>query len=180
MIGRRKRPDGLPFRLYAHYGKHKVSFGYKLPNGRWAFRLSAPAHNKEALAEIRKQAIERAEALNGDAVEPGTLEALAEFYFDWQEGLPASAVRRRSHSTRTAARRSSSSQCSANCRRSPSNRSTSTATSTSARRWAHPRKRTRKSPSSPRSSSSAGAAANWKRTRAAASSTTRRSRASVT
>ncbi|WP_412021926.1 hypothetical protein [Burkholderia cepacia] len=68
----------MPFRLYANYGKHKVSFGYKLPNSRWAFRLSAPAHNKEALAEIRKQAIERAEALNGDAVEPGTFEALAE------------------------------------------------------------------------------------------------------
>ncbi|WP_157633029.1 hypothetical protein [Burkholderia ubonensis] len=93
MIGRRKRPDGLPFRLYANYGKHKVSFGYKLPNGKWAFRLSAPARNKETIAEIRKQAIERAEALNGNAIEPGTLEALVARYFEWQEGLPATDER---------------------------------------------------------------------------------------
>ncbi|KVK99272.1 hypothetical protein [Burkholderia territorii] len=99
MIGRRKRPDGLPFRLYAHYGKHKVSFGYKLPNGRWAFRLSAPARQKDAVAEIRKQAIERAEALNGDAVEPGTFEALADAYFDWQEGLPHTDERRKAQIT---------------------------------------------------------------------------------
>ena len=99
MIGRRKRPDGLPFRLYAHYGKHKVSFGYKLPNGRWAFRLSAPAHNKEALAEIRKQAIERAEALNGNAIEPGTVEALVARYFEWQDGLPHADERRKAQST---------------------------------------------------------------------------------
>ncbi|MBR8301510.1 hypothetical protein KDW49_12400 [Burkholderia dolosa] len=99
MIGRRKRPDGLPFRLYAHYGKHKVSFGYKLPNARWAFRLSAPARQKDAVAEIRKQAIERAEALNGDAVEPGTFEALAEAYFDWQEGLPHTDERRKAQIT---------------------------------------------------------------------------------
>ncbi|KUZ95462.1 hypothetical protein WI40_17170 [Burkholderia ubonensis] len=97
-IGRRKRPDGLPFRLYANYGKHKVSFGYKLPNGKWAFRLSAPARNKETIAEIRKQAIERAEALNGNAIEPGTLEALVARYFEWQEGLPTSDERPRSHS----------------------------------------------------------------------------------
>ncbi|MBU9133047.1 hypothetical protein KTD17_08540 [Burkholderia multivorans] len=93
MIGRRKRPDGLPFRLYAHYGKHKVSFGYKLPNGRWAFRLSAPARQKDAVAEIRKQ------ALNGDAVEPGTFEALSDAYFDWQEGLLHSDERRKAQIT---------------------------------------------------------------------------------
>lgn len=99
MIGRRKTPDGLPFRLYPRYGKHKVSFAYKLPNGKWAYRLSAPAHNKEAIAEIRKQAIERAEALNGDAVEPGTVEALFERYFSWQYGLPLDSELRKASST---------------------------------------------------------------------------------
>ncbi|NYH21435.1 hypothetical protein [Paraburkholderia bryophila] len=99
MIGRRKRPDGLPFRLYASYGKHKVSFGYKLPSGKWAFRLSAPAHNKDAIADIRKQAVERAEALNGDAVEPGTVEALIEDYFEWQERMAASDERRKAQIT---------------------------------------------------------------------------------
>jgi integrase len=99
MIGRRKRPDGLPFRLYPNYGKHKVSFGYKLPNGKWAFRLSASSHNKEAIADIRKQAIERAEALNGDAIEPGTVEALIEHYFEWQENMPRTDERRKAQST---------------------------------------------------------------------------------
>lgn len=78
MIGRRKSPDVLPFRLYARYGKHKVSFAYKLPNRKRAFRLSAAASNKEAIAEIQKQAIERAEALNGNAIEQGTVAALFE------------------------------------------------------------------------------------------------------
>lgn len=99
MIGRRKTPDGLPFRLYARYGKHKVSFAYKLPNGKWAFRLSASANNKEAISEIRKQAIERAEALNGDAVEPGTIEALIERYFDWQDQMPHDSEMRKAQAT---------------------------------------------------------------------------------
>jgi len=29
MIGRRKSPDGMPFRLYERLGKFKVSYGYK-------------------------------------------------------------------------------------------------------------------------------------------------------
>ena len=33
MIGRRKSPDGMPFRLYERIGKFKVSYGYKLPDG---------------------------------------------------------------------------------------------------------------------------------------------------
>ncbi|TAM50175.1 MAG: hypothetical protein EPN57_20345 [Paraburkholderia sp.] len=99
MIGRRKSPDGLPFRLYPRYGKHKVSFAYKLPNGKWAFRLSAPAQNKEAIAEIRKQAIERAEALNGDAIEPGTVAALFERYFKWQDEMPVDSEMRKAQIT---------------------------------------------------------------------------------
>ncbi|ALP62795.1 site-specific integrase [Paraburkholderia caribensis] len=99
MIGRRKSPDGLPFRLYARYGKHKVSFAYKLPNGKWAFRLTAPVHNKEAVADIRKEAIERAEALNGNAVEPGTTEDLVKKYFTWQDAMPVTDERRKAQST---------------------------------------------------------------------------------
>lgn len=99
MIGRRKTPDGLPFRLYARYGKHKVSFSYKLPDGKCAFWLSAPTHNKDAIAEIRKEAIERAEALNGDAVEPGSMEDLIAKYFAWQYRLPAESELRKAAST---------------------------------------------------------------------------------
>ncbi|GJH31398.1 hypothetical protein CBA19CS91_01595 [Paraburkholderia hospita] len=99
MIGRRKSPDGLPFRLYARYGKFKVSFAYKLANGKWAFRLTAQANNKEAVAEIRREAIERAEALNGNAVEPGTVEDLIRKYFAWQEDMPVTDERRKAQST---------------------------------------------------------------------------------
>lgn len=107
MIGRRKTPDGLPFRLYARHGKHKVSFGYKLPDGTWAFRLSAPAGNREAIAAIRKEAIERAEILNGDAVEPGTCEALIARYFKWQESMPKGSEMRKAQITLDENRRES-------------------------------------------------------------------------
>lgn len=99
MIGRRKTPDGLPFRLYARYGKHRVSFAYKALNGTWAFRLSAPTGNAEAIAGIRKEAIARADELNGDAVEPGTTEALIDAYFRWQDGMRHDDERRKAQGT---------------------------------------------------------------------------------
>jgi integrase len=88
VIGRRESPDGLPFRLYVRKGKFKVSYGYKLPNGKWAFRLTAPATDLEAIAEIRRQAIERAEVLNGNSIQDGTTADLIKRYFLWQESLP--------------------------------------------------------------------------------------------
>lgn len=68
MTGRRKSPDGLPFRLYRRTGKFKVSYWYKLPSGAWAFNLTASVNNADAIAEIRKRAIQKAEELNGNAV----------------------------------------------------------------------------------------------------------------
>ncbi|WP_348699589.1 hypothetical protein [Duganella fentianensis] len=91
MIGRRNSPDGLPFRLYIRKGKFKTSTGYKQPDGKWEFRLSAPTNNPEAVAKIRKDAIERAEVLNGKVVGPGTVAALFKKYFEWQESCPAAA-----------------------------------------------------------------------------------------
>lgn len=88
MIGRRKSPDGMPFRLYEYIGKHKVSYGYKLPNGTWAFRLTAPASDKDAVALIKTQAVDKANALNGNAPVLGPLESLVKQYFDWQYALP--------------------------------------------------------------------------------------------
>jgi integrase len=101
MIGRRASPDGLPFRLYQRAGKFKVSFGYKLASGVWAFKLSAPANQPDAVAKIRKQAIERAEELNGNAVQAGTVASLIEKYFTWQEALKPSDARRKAASTLT-------------------------------------------------------------------------------
>jgi integrase len=55
----------MPFRLYERIGKFKVSYGYKLPDGTWAFRLTAAASDKDACARIRAEAIDRANELNG-------------------------------------------------------------------------------------------------------------------
>ncbi|MBR8294956.1 hypothetical protein KDW63_12255 [Burkholderia cenocepacia] len=151
-----------------------------MPNGRWAFRLSAPAHNKETLAKIRKQAIERAEALNGNAIEPGTVEALVARYFE--DGLPHTDERRKSQSTLDENRVESKRLVKVFGKMTPprSSRSTSTATSTNVRSSARRRRRTRKSPSCRRSFNTAGAAASSKPTPAAESNTTRRGQGSGT
>lgn len=99
MIGRRTSPDGLPFRLYHRAGKFKVSYGYKLLDGKWAFRLSAPSADKEAAARIRKQAIERAEVLNGTAPVSGGMEELIRKYFQWQLTLPEDSEDRKAEIT---------------------------------------------------------------------------------
>lgn len=95
MIGRRKSPDGMPFRLYVRTGKFKVSFGYKKPDGKWEFRLSAPVNDPERVAEVRRDAIQRAEILNGVAVAPDTVEALIKRYFTWQYSMPVGSEMRK-------------------------------------------------------------------------------------
>ncbi|MBC7860328.1 MAG: hypothetical protein H7Z39_16465 [Burkholderiaceae bacterium] len=95
MIGRRKSPDGLPFRLYVRFGKFKVSYGYKLADNTWAFRLVATANNPEAVATIRKEAISRAEILNGKLPTNGKTDALIQKYFAWQEAMPVTSEDRK-------------------------------------------------------------------------------------
>jgi len=99
MIGRRKSPDGLPFRLYPNIGKRTTSYGYKLPDGKWAFRLSAATTDKDAVARIRAEAIERANVLNGVAPSTGPTEDLIRAYFAWQKGLPEDSEDRKAAGT---------------------------------------------------------------------------------
>lgn len=99
MIGRRKSPDGLPFRLYLRKGKFKTSVGYKLANGTWSFRLTAPTNNPEAVAKVLKEGIERANALNGKHVGPNSVEALFKKYFAWQSALPESSESKKTKGT---------------------------------------------------------------------------------
>lgn len=101
MIGRRKSPDGLPFRLYQRIGKFKVSFGYKLASGVWAFKLSASVNRPDEVAELRKTAIARAEELNGNAVQAGTVASLVEKYFAWQAAMKPDDARRKAKTTLT-------------------------------------------------------------------------------
>ncbi|HEY8606591.1 MAG TPA: tyrosine-type recombinase/integrase [Noviherbaspirillum sp.] len=89
----------MPFRLYERSGKFKVSYGYKLPNGKWEFRLTAPASDAEAVARVRTEAIERANVLNGAAPTSGPTEDLFQKYFAWQKGLPADSEDRKAAST---------------------------------------------------------------------------------
>jgi integrase len=99
MIGRRKSPDGLPFRLYERIGKFKTSYGYKLPSGKWEFRLTAPAAEADAVARIRAEAIERANLLNGAAPTAGPMENLIKKYFAWQKSLPEDSEDRKADMT---------------------------------------------------------------------------------
>jgi integrase len=99
MIGRRKSPDGLPFRLYERKGKFKVSYGYKLPDGSWAFRLSAATNDTEAVKAIRAEAIERANSLNGATPLLGSTEKLFDKYFAWQSSLPKDSEDRKAPGT---------------------------------------------------------------------------------
>jgi len=99
MIGRRKSPDGMPFRLYERIGKFKVSYGYKLPDGTWAFRLTAPVDDAAARARARSDAVDRANVLNGAPLEGGETEALFRRYFAWQHGLPVQSEDRKAAST---------------------------------------------------------------------------------
>ncbi|MDK6077901.1 tyrosine-type recombinase/integrase [Massilia varians] len=89
----------MPFRLYERVGKRTVSYGYKLPDGSWAFRLSAPTGDAAARARIRTEAIDRANVLNGAPVEGGETEALFRRYFAWQRGLPVDSEERKADST---------------------------------------------------------------------------------
>jgi integrase len=89
----------MPFRLYERIGTRTVSYGYKLPDGSWAFRLSAPVGDAAACARIRVEAIDRANVLNGAPVEGGETEALFRRYFAWQKGLPANSEERKADST---------------------------------------------------------------------------------
>jgi len=99
MIGRRKSPDGLPFRLYKSVGKRKVSYGYKMASGEWAFRLSASASDTTELRRIEAEAISRANELNGQAPDVGSFSNLRRKYFSWQRGLPEDSEDRKAEGT---------------------------------------------------------------------------------
>lgn len=99
MTKRRVVADGLPFRLYRRIGKFKVSFFYKLPDGKWEFRFTAPSNNPEAIAEIRVAAILRAEELNGNIPKAGTIGELINKYFNWQNSMKTGDLRKKAQST---------------------------------------------------------------------------------
>jgi integrase len=99
MIKRRQKPDGLPYRVYERRGSRVYSIGYKADGGRWLFRLQCPAGAISQIAELRREAIDRANRLSNGAPTVGTVAALIDAWIARQKALPAGTVGKRAAST---------------------------------------------------------------------------------
>lgn len=104
MIRARNKPDGLPYRVYERYGKRVYSIGYKMTNGRWAFRLDCPVEDVAQIRKLRALAIEQSARVVEDRPEGG-FAGLIDAWFSWQDGLPENDARKRATSTITENRR---------------------------------------------------------------------------
>ena len=104
MIRARNIPDGLPYRVYAVYGKRVYSIGYKLPSGRWAFKYRCPVDDASQVRKLRARAIEESTRVVHDAPEGG-FKGLVDAWFVMQEDLPLSDGDKRKASTITENRR---------------------------------------------------------------------------
>lgn len=98
MIRPRLKPDGLPYRVYERRGKRVYSIGYKMTNGRWAFRFDCPVEDVAQIRKLRAQAIEQSARVIEDRPEGG-FAGLVDAWFAWQEELPRTDARRRADST---------------------------------------------------------------------------------
>lgn len=99
MVRRRQNPDGLPYRVYERRGARDYSIGYKLPSGAWAFRLRCAADDKAKIAELRREAIQRAAQIDMKAPAADSVAALIDAWFAHQEAMPATAEGKRAQST---------------------------------------------------------------------------------
>ena len=101
MSGRRKVPDGLPYRVFQRVGKRIYSIGYMLPSGNWAFRYSCPVTDAAEVARIRAKAIVDSTHISPAGIErpPGGFSGLIDSWFEWQESLPTNDTRKRARST---------------------------------------------------------------------------------
>ncbi|CAM5287361.1 hypothetical protein [Eoetvoesiella caeni] len=101
MSRQRARQDGLPYRVYDYRGTKTYSIGYKLPSGKWAFRLKCPIGDRAKIAEIRAEAIRRAGEIGLGRPADNTVGALLTTWVEWQESLPLGVPQRRAESTLT-------------------------------------------------------------------------------
>jgi len=101
MTRRRQVADGLPYRVYERFGVRSYSVGYKLTDGKWAFRYVCQIHDVVEVAKIRAKAITEAariSVIDNDRV-PGGFAGLIKAWFQWQEDLPMNDTRKRAAST---------------------------------------------------------------------------------
>lgn len=99
MIGRRTKPDGLPFRLYVRAGKRKTTFFYRHRDNTQEKLAEARTVNKAEVHEARQRAVARATELNTGAPARGSVSELIEQYFSWQDALPFDSEMRKARST---------------------------------------------------------------------------------
>lgn len=99
MIRRRAKPDGLPFRVYERRGVRVYSIGMKMPTGEWKFRYSCPITDRAQIAELRSKAIRESGQIARGKPTEGTVEALIDAWFKWQESKPLNSESRRAEST---------------------------------------------------------------------------------
>lgn len=99
MSRRRDRPDGLPFRVYERRGVRLYSIGYKSAAGKWTFRLTCAVGDGVKVAELRREAVTRANQLSLGAPTADTFSSLIDAWFARQDKLPAGAEGKRADST---------------------------------------------------------------------------------
>lgn len=99
MIRRRDKPDGLPYRVYERRGKRTYSIGYKMPDGKWGFRLQCPIEDMKRIGELRAEATSRVAARYLGVPANDSFQALCDAWFAWQEKLPPRTADKRADST---------------------------------------------------------------------------------
>jgi len=99
MSRHRKRPDGLPHRVYERFGTRTYSIGYKGPDGTWRFRFKCSVTDAIAIARLRLAATLRARGIARDYSRRGSVADLIDAWFDRQQSLPHDCPSRRAYTT---------------------------------------------------------------------------------
>jgi integrase len=98
-MNKRRKPTGLPYRLYERYGVRLYSIGYKQTNGKWAFRYTCPIEEKSTILAHRSKAISQTGLLLNNVTHTGGTQELIDAWFKWQNSLPLTNMSRRAEST---------------------------------------------------------------------------------
>jgi hypothetical protein len=99
MSRRRHRPDGLPFRVYERRGQRLYSIGHKGHGGKWTFRLTCDIKDVSRVAELRREAVNRALHLSMGAPSEDSFDALIGAWLARQDKLPEGSAGKRAAST---------------------------------------------------------------------------------
>ncbi|MEK6212047.1 MAG: hypothetical protein AABM64_17055 [Pseudomonadota bacterium] len=99
MSRHRKRPDGLPHRVYERFGTRTYSIGFKGPDGAWRFRFKCSVTDAIAIARLRLAATLLTRGIEHDRPHGGSVADLIDAWFDRQQSLPHDCPSRRADTT---------------------------------------------------------------------------------